>query len=213
MSGTWRWLALALLLLNLTLAGLYLFGRAPSPPEREIPPLDPGLPSLELVTELVHERRSPGAELCYTIGPLASELSLQRAEDRLRPFANAIRSRRTEADSDRGWWVYLPANSRAEAISLSRELAAQGVEDFYVVTSGPLENTVSVGLFQNMDNARGRQARVRALGFDVQIEVRREVIDQFWVDYRIDPDERSPWRFIVRSSPGSQHREIPCWDD
>jgi hypothetical protein len=209
----WRWLAMALILVNLALAGLFLFGRAPAPPEREIPPLDPSLPWLELVTELGGGNSGPGGELCYTIGPLSSELALQRAEDRLRPFANSIRSRQTQADSDRGWWVYLPANSRAEAVSLSRELAGRGVEDFYVVTSGPLENTVSVGLFQSMDNARNRQARIRELGFDVRIEVRRETIDQFWVDYRIDPDERSPWRFIVRSSPGSQHREIPCWDD
>jgi hypothetical protein len=213
MSGLWRWLALGLIMANLALVFLYLFKPTAQAPAREIPPLDPDLPLLALVTELGGSATAPGEELCYTIGPLLSIASQQRAEDRLRPFANAIRARETSADHDRGWWVYLPASSRAEAVGLSRELAERGVEDFYVVTSGPLENTVSVGLFENVDNARGRQARIRALGFDVQLEVRRETLAQFWVDYRIGPDERSPWRFIVRSSPGSQHREIPCWDE
>lgn len=213
MNGYWRWLALALLIVNLGVLFLILFSRPQPLPKRDIPPLDPALPGLELVTELAGTAVRPGADLCYTIGPLINEPSQERAVGRLRPFASSIRTRQTTADSDRGWWVYLPSNSRAEAVSLSRELAERGVEDFYVVTSGSLENTVSIGLFQSIENARSRQNRVRALGFDVQIEVRREIIEQFWVDYRIGPEERSPWRFIVRSSPGSQQREIPCWDD
>ncbi len=209
----WRWATLVLLTLNLVLMLWWLTGAEPEPQRPAIPPLDPSLPRLELVAELAHEPRDPGAEFCYTIGPLPTLLAQQRAEDRLRPFASAIRTRQTSADSDRGWWVYLPASSRTEATSLSRELAQRGVEDYYVVTSGALENTVSVGLYENIDNARTRQARVRAMGFDAQLEVRRETIPQFWVDYRIVPDERSPWRFIVRASPGAQHREIPCWDE
>jgi hypothetical protein len=209
----WRWIALGLLTLNLVLGLFWLSGETENEAERAtIPPLDPALPRLQLVAELSDDRAEPTAERCFTIGPLPTLLSQQRAEDRLRPFASDQRSRQTTADSDRGWWVYLPATSRAEATSLSRELAQRGVEDYYVVTSGAMENSVSVGLYENVNNARARQARIRTLGFDAQMEVRRESIPQFWVDYRIAPDERSPWRFIVRASPGAQHREIPCWD-
>jgi hypothetical protein len=210
----WRWVALILLTLNLGLALFWLSADTEPRVERSsIPPLDPSLPRLELVAELSADAVDPAAERCYTIGPLPTLLSQQRAEDRLRAFASAQRSRQTTADSDRGWWVFLPASSRAEATSLSRELAQRGVEDYYVVTSGAMENSVSVGLYENVDNARARQSRIRSLGFDAQMEVRRETIPQFWIDYRIAPDERSPWRFIVRASPGAQHREIPCWDE
>lgn len=209
----WRWVAIGLLTLNLILLLWWLTGAEPEPVRPDIPPLDESLPRLELVAEMANGPQDPNAELCYSIGPLPTLLSQQRAEDRLRPFASAVRSRQTTADSDRGWWVYLPASNRAEATSLSRELAQRGVEDYYVVTSGAMENSVSVGLYESIDNARGRQARIRALGFNAQLEVRRESIPQFWVDYRIAPDERSPWRFIVRASPGAQHREIPCFDD
>jgi len=210
----WRWIALILLALNLGLGLFWLNSGSETDPERTTaPPLDESLPRLELVTELAVEPVNPTAERCYTIGPLPTLLAQQRAEDRLRAFASAQRSRQTTADSDRGWWVYLPASSRAEATSLSRELAQRGVEDYYVVTSGAMENSVSVGLYEDVNNARARQSRVRSLGFDAQMEVRRETIPQFWVDYRIAPEERSPWRFIVRASPGAQHREIPCWDE
>ncbi len=49
------------------------------------------------------------------------------------------------------------------------------------------------------------------MGFDAQLAVRREDTPQFWLDYRIDPGERSPWRFILRSSPGARHFAIPCF--
>lgn len=213
-AAMWRWVALILLTANLGVGLAWLSGRPEAPIERApLPPLDESLPRLELVSELSQAPIDPTAERCYTIGPLPTLLAQQRGEDRLRSFASAQRSRQTTADSDRGWWVYLPASSRAEATSLSRELAQRGVEDYYVVTSGAMENSVSVGLYENIDNARARQARIRALGFDAQLEVRRETIPQFWIDYRIAPDERSPWRFIVRASPGAQHREIPCWDE
>ncbi|MEN1727019.1 MAG: SPOR domain-containing protein [Pseudomonadota bacterium] len=208
----WRWIALGLLTLNLVFALFWLTDTVEPEPERvPLPPLDDNLPRLELVEEVASAPVDPTAERCYTIGPLPTLLAQQRGEDRLRAFASAQRSRQTTADSDRGWWVYLPASNRAEATSLSRELAQRGVEDYYVVTSGAMENSVSVGLFSNVDNARARQARIRGLGFDAQLEIRRETIPQFWIDYRIAPDERSPWRFIVRASPGAQHREIPCF--
>ncbi|AKS43176.1 SPOR domain-containing protein [Wenzhouxiangella marina] len=210
----WRWIALVLLTANLLAGLLWLSSADRREPERPpIPPLDESLPRLELVTELSQGPQDPTAERCYTIGPLPTLVSQQRAEDRLRPFASAFRSRQTTADSDRGWWVFLPASNRAEATSLSRELAERGLEDYYVVTSGEMENSVSVGLYSSLENARARQARIRSMGFNAQLEVRRETIPQFWVDYRIAPEERSPWRFIVRASPGSQHREIPCWDE
>jgi len=208
----WRWVAVALFAVN---ALVFVLGRlgASQPPVRDdaLPPLDPGLPSVDLVeTPGSEEGRSTPA--CYTIGPLPTLLAQQRASDRLAPFAAQLRTRQTEADRDRGWWVYLPASSRNQALDLTRELAERGVEDYYVVAGGTLENAVSVGLYENLDNARERQQRIRALGFDAQLEVRREAVPRFWVDYRVEPGDSPPWRFIVRASPGAQRVQVPCTD-
>lgn len=210
-----RWVAVVLLVLNLVPGMLWLLaGDEPVPAgPPELKPLDPGIPRLALVGEEQGDER-PGAaapEACYTIGPLPTLLAQQRAEERLEPFASQIRRRRTAADRERGWWVYLPADERGEALELTRLLADRGVEDYYVVAGGEFENAVSVGLYRDRDNARARQAQIRSLGFEPEMEIRREEVPQFWVDYRIGDAERPPWRFIVRASPGAQRVRIPCF--
>jgi hypothetical protein len=209
----WRWMTLGLLALNVAVAFGFLFSNAPAETDSvEIPPLDAGINQPRLVAEVVPVMPiEPTGASCYTLGPLPTLLAQQRAEDRLRPFVSELRLRQTSADHDRGWWVYLPAASRSEALQLTRQLAEAQVEDYYVVAGGDLENSVSVGLYQSIDNARNRQARIRALGFNAQMEVRRESIPQFWVDYRVEPGEDPPWRFILRASPGSQRMTIPCF--
>lgn len=206
----WHIAALVLLAVNGLLMGLRALGPEPAPADRGLPPPDPGIPSARLVRE-AHSLETENGQVCYTIGPLPGPVQQQRARDRLAPFAGRLRSRQTRADRDRGWWVYLPTASRDAALELARELAGRGVEDYYVVVDGDDENAVSLGLFQDRGNARQRLARIRGLGYDAQMGVRREDIPQYWVDYRIDPEARSPWRFILRGAPGARHLPIPCF--
>jgi len=208
----WRWAAVALMTVNAAVLVLGRFAAAPPPVrEGELPPLDPNLPRVELV-QAPDAGDNASAAACYTIGPLPTLLAQQRARERLSPFASQLQARQTEADRDRGWWVYLPATDRNQALALTRQLGERGVEDYYVVAGGTLENAISVGLYENIENARERQRRIRAMGFDAQLEVRREAVPQFWVDYRVEPGESPPWRFIVRASPGAQRMRVPCSD-
>lgn len=213
MSGMW-WRSLAVLFLVINVVLLVLFVRGdvgPEEPRPEIAELDSSIPRLVLVREIEPERADESSHRrCFSIGPLNSLLAQQRAEDRLRPSSRWVRSRQTVSDRDRGWWVYLPAGNRSAALDLTRRLAETGLEDFFVVTRGEMENVVSVGLYENIDNARVRQRQVRAAGFEAQMEIRRESVPQFWVDYEAEPGVESAWRFIIEASPGARHREIPC---
>ncbi|MFW5927362.1 MAG: hypothetical protein ACOCSR_04855 [Wenzhouxiangella sp.] len=209
-----RWIAVVLFALNLVPGLTWLLSEEPRPAEpTEIEPLDATIPRVALVGEERPDDQPVGesAEACYTIGPLPTLLAQQRARERLAPFTDQVRLRRTIADHDRGWWVYLPAGDRAEALEKTRLLAERGVEDYYIVAGGEFENAVSVGLYENVGNARSRQETIRSLGFSPEMEIRREEVPQFWVDYRVATDERPPWRFIVRASPGAQRVEIPCF--
>lgn len=212
-ASVWRWLAALLIVANLVLLVLHLRGgTANDEPRPTVPPLDPALPRLQLVQDLP-KGQDLRADQCFSIGPLNSSLAQQRAEDRLRATALQLRSRQSLSDRDRGWWVFLPAGSRTEAIALTQQLAEDKLDDFFVVTRGEMENVVSVGLFENIDNARARQRQMMARGFQAELEIRRESAPQFWVDYQADAQLESAWRFILEASPGAQRRAIPCWDD
>lgn len=204
----WRLAAVLLVLANVA---VLVLGQMQPPATPRLPPPapDPAIPQLELIALNWQESQS-SVPRCFTIGPFATLVQQSRAEDRLRPFASEIRARQTQADRDRGWWVFVAAPSRSAAIELAQELARRGVEDYFVVADDDLPDAVSLGLFEHRENARSRLARIRSMGFDAQLAVRREDAPQFWLDYRVDPGERSPWRFILRSSPGATHFEIPC---
>src|SRR6056297_38867 len=209
MTGFWRIAVIVLVLAN----GLVLVLRMLQPetqPLPEAPPPDPAVPEAELVAD-AYRRATASGPRCFTIGPLATLIQQSRAEDRLRPFANQLRLRTTQADRDRGWWVFVSAPSRSAAISLARRSAERDVEDYFVVADADLPDAVSLGLFEDLDNARRRLSSIRRLGFDAQLSIRREEIPQFWIDYQIDPGTRSPWRFILRASPGARNFEIPCF--
>lgn len=210
-DARWLWLIALLVAGNLALLPLHRLWNSADPQALPVvPELDESLPSLRLLRP--HSPATGDGE-CFSIGPLQSLLAQQRAEDRLRVSAERVHGRQTRSDRDRGWWVFLAAGTRSEAMALTRHLAELGIEDFFVVTGGDMENVVSVGLYENIDNARARQRQMLALGFKAEMEVRRETVPQFWVDYRSEPGMASAWRFILEASPGAQHRSIPCWED
>jgi len=209
MTNFWRVAVILLVLIN----SLVLVLRALQPAPRPLPDaprLDPDLPRAALVDDSSRRETASGPR-CFTIGPLATLVQQSRAQDRLRPFVNQFRLRTTTADRDRGWWVFVAAPNRSGAIALAKGLAERGVEDYFVVADADVPDAVSLGLFENLDNARRRLASIRRLGFDAQMSVRREDVPQFWIDYQIDPGSRSPWRFILRASPGARRLQIPCF--
>lgn len=206
----WRYLALGLLAINLILFGLRYLAPPESAAREQTAPELPDAPRIALVAEMLASDEHPG-EQCFTIGPFSSPSQLQAAEDRMRPFTGELRTRESEADQDRGWWVYLPTANRQEALGLTRVLDERGVKDYYVVPDGGPENALSLGLYESHSNARSRQARIRQLGFEPQVTVYREQVPQYWLDYRIATDQRSPWRFILRTTPGTRQLQIPCF--
>lgn len=204
MTFLFRAAVLVLLIGNAALfAARLLYPPPPSPPAAAGEPEELGAAPPEASAD--------AGPHCFMIGPLATQVQQQRAVDRLRPFADRLRQRTTEADRDRGWWVFVAAANRSAAIATARELAERGVEDYFVVADPELPDAVSLGLYENLDNARRRMAAIRAMGFDAQLSVRREIVPQFWIDYQIEPGARAPWRFILRASPGARRLRIPCW--
>lgn len=195
-----RALIALLLMMNLTLA-LWLWWRSPVEPASR-PITANSASSLVLLSE---EASTLDATLaaaepdgppeptpaldqleCVEIGPFLTQADLRRAMSVFSVGADRIQYRETRANANRGYWVFLPAQrSRDEALARARELSAKGVRDYYVVTAGARENTISLGLFQDQSNAQSRHEAVRALGFDAQLQPRTDEIPNYWIDLAV----------------------------
>ncbi|MEM1090308.1 MAG: SPOR domain-containing protein [Pseudomonadota bacterium] len=217
---TWLWMLrgvfFALLLANL---GYYAFGttqtrRGPV----ALPPLPPGVAELKLIAEREAEMLVTDGDLggnltseCFSLGPFTNQSDLRRAAQAMSPYVGASRQRQDQRLVDRGFWVYLPAvATREEAINQARSLSEAGLNDYYVVTGGDRENTVSLGLFREQNNAMRRRRSLQALGFEAEIARRQEEAVVYWFDYRRAGDE-APWKEVLASLKSVGQKPIPCF--
>lgn len=214
-----RGLLIVLVCLNLAAAlwwGLHVPSRAIA-----MPPTDAGVPGLTLLAEAEAEALPAAAELavaptrtdaapsCLSIGPFDTPSALRRAVDALGAGVGKLQYREAQVHSTRGWRVYVPAAaSRSEALARARALAAQGIRDYYVVTAGPGENTVSLGLYREERNAVARLAEVRELGIAAVMETASEDRPQWWLEIAIATD--FDWRTPLGAGTW-QARPIPCF--
>lgn len=217
-----RALFVLLLLMNLGVAAWWML-RTP-PPAPSLPASEPGIPPLRLLSEI--ERADPDTPVpelaaprtteadladlrCLQIGPFLTQADLRRAVNALTPNAERIQFRETRVLANRGFWVFLPAQpSREAALAAARELSAKGLRDYYVVTAGERENTISLGLFRDLANAEQRRDQVRAAGLDPELQPRTDEIPNYWIDLAVQPDV--DWRVRLGGYVGVGTQDVAC---
>ena len=186
-----------------------------------------GVPPLVLLSEAEAAREAghplnPSAELdtapdplsatplCLSLGPLQTQADLRRAMNALTPVVGRIQFRKTRGAELRGYRVFIPAfTTRTLALASARDLAAKGMRDYYVVTSGLQENTISLGLFNGLPNAEKRRDEARAFGFDARLEPRTEDADQYWIDIAAARD--FDWHPLLVGYVGMGAKSIACF--
>ncbi len=218
-----RILFLLLLAANLGV-GVWLWQSSrPLPPP---PAVDPGVARLVLIAEReVRDPEAASAELvtapdtdeawagrrCLAIGPFATQTEARRALDLLTPMVERIRTREEYERQSRGFAVFLPAPAtREEALATARALQQKGLRDYYVVTAGPQQNTISLGLFSNRDNAERRVAEVTLLGFRPAITERIDDRAVIFVDLVPSLDRPFDWRSVLSDTSLSE-RPVACF--
>ncbi|MDN5925172.1 MAG: SPOR domain-containing protein [Xanthomonadales bacterium] len=215
-----RLLFLLLLALNLGVGGWLLFGNDDPAP----PPTDPGVAELHLLSEssagappgaTQEPKRAVSAEAgdrCFSLGPFPTEADVRAALNALTPHVARVQFRTEQSTASRGWWVYLPAlPSREQALATARSLADQGVQDYYVVTAGDHQNTISLGLFHDHANAQRRQAQIAGLGVQPKLTERTEQVPIYYVDYAIAANTPLDWTNYVAKSPDLSVKPMGCF--
>jgi len=215
-----RLLLLILLAANIGVATwLVLAQRQPTP---RLPLSDPGVPPLVLLAE--RERTSPttarGATppalrrnaVCTSLGPFDTQTDLRAAMNALTPAVDRIQFREGARTQSYGHVVFLPAQpSREAALAFARQLSARGVRDYYVVSSGDQQNTISLGLFRDIANAERRRAELAGMGFDAEIAERTEARPEYFLDYAHGASQNVDWRMILPAPRRLTARTIPCF--
>ncbi len=196
-----RFFFVLILLANI---GLFIYNRENIPKTQKFVAVDAGVNKLVLLSELeventiweealseenVAESTEVFNQECYSIGAFKSKADLQGLLDELKNKVIKIRSREVMSSKEAGYKVFLPAmKTRNDALTAARELAKLDVKDYYVVTAGEDENTISLGLYRNTENAEARLQELKGYGFNAQKEVRIEQWPEYWLDYAIASD-------------------------
>lgn len=212
-----RILFLLLLFLNLGAGVWLLYGPAPS--SAQPPATDSGVTELRLLSEAptakvaqVSTAAPKPAETCVSLGPFTTAVDMRAAMQTLSPHVARIQYRQAEVNHSHGFWVYLPATATREAaLDEARKLAAKGINDYYVVTAGDAQNTVSLGLFDDESNAQNRVTQVQKLGFPAQLKQRTDTEPAYWVDYAVPANAAFDWQAWLPGRSDLQSKSIDCF--
>ncbi len=220
-----RWLFFVMLAANL--AFFAWLRQQPMPEPLRFAATDPNVPGLRLLSEAEPVNRSPEWQnpasndnnavspvvpVCFRTGPFASQAAINQVLEPLQDFVIKTRTRRETASQEAGYWVFLPAtDTRAEALKAARRLSQAGVRDYYVVTAGAHENTVSLGLYRDKDNAMARLESLLQRGFDAQWEARLEQWPEYWLDVAVASDQADKLpQLLTEAAPTARAFAASC---
>ncbi|MCQ8895390.1 hypothetical protein NQT62_02925 [Limnobacter humi] len=113
----------------------------------------------------------PVMQVCRLWGPFVPN-EADRIADALKTWPG--QTRRTEREMPIGYVVYLPKAEVDRGLGLS-QLAAKGVREmFYISAPGPMQGTISLGLFRDLTRARQQQADLVGKGV-AGVEIRERL--------------------------------------
>ncbi|PKM09170.1 MAG: hypothetical protein CVV14_01225 [Gammaproteobacteria bacterium HGW-Gammaproteobacteria-4] len=152
----------------------------------------------------------PAPQQCYSIGPFAALDDAGRISALIESALQRQQVREVRSSEVRGYRVYLPAfPTRQEAMDAARMLQEKGLRDYYVVTAGEQENTVSLGLFRDLANAESRREQVRGFGFEPRLEPRLQELTRWWLDIAVAANDDT-WRQQATRYPGTRIENLAC---
>lgn len=155
---------------------------------------------------------SPPRDACKTLGPFMTAADMRAAMQNLSPHVARIQYREEQVNRSHGYWVYLPAaTTRETALADARQLAAKGIRDYYVVTAGDTQNTISLGLFNDQANADRRVATVQKAGFAAKVEQRIDMATTYWLDYAVPPGKAFDWTAWLPDRNDLHAKSIDCF--
>jgi hypothetical protein len=212
-----KWVAWALLVVNLAVAGFFI-GRGHWPQATSDQNASLNVDRLSLRGQSAPAPRDPASRraatqsLCVEWRGLAQG-EITQVRDQLKAMVGERVMSFTEVPlNTRHWVIFPPLPSPESAAAKLSELAAAGLQDAYVVKSGALRNAISLGLYANDEAARRRVREVEdkgVLGTRVEL-LPRQGTDFYFMIRSEDPDALKSLSEIKQAYPNSQQSRVAC---
>ena len=190
-----------------------LLEQVPGPgPESEVlpepEPLEPDedLAMIESLTGL-QPPGSSGAMGCQTLGPIIAITQLRSLGSKLGELGLESRHRTTGDQKAIGYWVYLPAMERSQAMEIKARLDKRKDKEFYIGK----DNLISFGIFKVKSRADVRLRQVRELGLEAVLESRYRKNTVHWLDIDRQTGDAFDLGAVLEEYPEISLQEQACY--
>lgn len=234
-----RWVFFTLVLANLALSGWFIYLQPESTPEpvrvNQVQLLQQAARPLQLLSELSEDdltqlktlkaerikMQAPEPEqiqqeptpMCTIVGPFSALVDAQVLLKRIRALELEVKLQELEIEEGPGYWVYMgPMASQKEALQKLKEVRRQKI-DSYVVTKGPLVNSVSFGVFSRKELADSRLAKMRKAGLDAKTYEFVRSRKENWLMLpagEVEKLAQNLWQELLRENSSLQMRQNYC---
>ncbi len=169
----------------------------------------------DMATQVVDEPAPPAVVvLCGTLGNWNKRADAARIAVDLMSQEITARVQEEITQVKIGYWVLIPPSpSREEAKKKVKELAGAGIRDVWHFQEGELENAISVGLFEERENATKRKHLLNQNGFEADVMPRFVERPRYRLEFQLNTDqslEEDVWRQLQGKYPKFELREHPC---
>ncbi len=134
-----------------------------------------------------------------------------RAAQRLEPLALGARLAQYRGEESASWWVHMPPQgSRGGALRKAGELRRLGIEDYFIVQdAGPLQWSISLGVFSTEPAADAHLKALQAQGVRTAVISQRETrVSKVWFQVReVEPPLEARLREIAQDFEGATLHE------
>ena len=177
-----------------------------SVPEPELLEPDEDLVMIESLTEL-QPPSSGGAISCQTLGPIMAVAQLRSLDGKLGELGLESRRRTTGDQKAIGYWVYLPAMERSQALEIKARLDKHKDKEYYIGK----DNLISLGIFKVKSRADARLGQVRKLGLEAVLEARYRKDTVHWLDIDRQSGDAVDLGAVLEEYPGIKLQEQACY--
>ncbi len=151
------------------------------------------------------------APVCGRIGPYDDEITAKKVRRNLTGSSISVDIVvQTTEQVKKGYWVLIPTlQNRLEARQVVKKLKEAGVTDLWLFTKGPMENSISLGLYAGINNATRHSNNINSKGFHSEVNPRMSEQTKFWLEYSTSNEQAlSDW--VGELSADLQNEKKAC---